>query len=128
MEDDDSIEEITENSSSQPGEWEEWNEELFNQNALILRQKNRLQSTNENDSNEENSIPKNLSPKHSHTQTPKKENLEEAGTCVICMDAKISRIAIPCGHFSYCENCVDNIEKTCAICRGRVTTFVKVYL
>lgn len=47
-------------------------------------------------------------------------NNNELKLCVICMEREIRIIAIPCGHFSYCEICKDSITTECFVCRQPV--------
>jgi hypothetical protein len=52
--------------------------------------------------------------------------------CTICMTNYRTHIAIPCGHFTHCLECiVRNIEVTrsmnCATCRAKVKSFNRVY-
>ena len=50
-----------------------------------------------------------------------------SGTCVICLDRKSDTIAIPCGHYMYCDLCTKNLENICSVCRGKVTEWKRVY-
>jgi len=51
---------------------------------------------------------------------------EDANTCIICLDAARSHIAIACGHFLYCAGCSEKMRGKCAQCQGP-TAFVKVF-
>ena len=65
------------------------------------------------------------------------ESMVESGAsnqlkdCVICFKPRKGTFTfIPCGHAKTCETCCNKIvsgSKTCAICRSRVTQFLKVY-
>jgi Zinc finger, C3HC4 type (RING finger) len=54
---------------------------------------------------------------------------DEESLCVICICNPVTHAAIPCGHYSYCLHCINlNPEKEfCAICRGPVNTYCKIY-
>ncbi len=49
------------------------------------------------------------------------------GTCVICLDHESDTIAIPCGHYMYCDNCTKKLKNICSVCRGKVTEWKRVY-
>lgn len=40
----------------------------------------------------------------------KTKNNEEDKLCAICIEKERKFIAIPCGHFSYCEICKDMVK------------------
>jgi len=50
--------------------------------------------------------------------------------CVVCEKRKRTHLALPCMHFSYCENCVAILEKKdakcCTVCNERNITFSEV--
>jgi hypothetical protein len=53
---------------------------------------------------------------------------ESEGTCSICMDAEISHVFVPCGHFCTCITCARLCDR-CPICRvpvGSVTDWKRV--
>lgn len=47
------------------------------------------------------------------------------------MDAPRAMACIPCGHMSYCLECVralnDRDRRQCSICRARTTSIVRIY-
>ena len=50
--------------------------------------------------------------------------------CVICLDASINTVFVPCGHMCACAACVINLQKTtkvCPICRERFKEVVRTY-
>ena len=47
-------------------------------------------------------------------------------TCVICMDAPLEVVLIPCGHMCICESCSRQIV-VCPMCRKTVEDTVKVF-
>lgn len=55
------------------------------------------------------------------------EHSSSDSTCVVCMDAPLQVVLIPCGHLCVCENCSRQIF-VCPMCRRNVDDVVKVYL
>jgi TPR repeat protein len=52
------------------------------------------------------------------------------GLCVICICNPATHAAVPCGHYNYCLNCINIDSKNmlkCAICRGPVNNYCKIY-
>ena len=54
------------------------------------------------------------------------------GQCSVCL-AEIAEVVIqPCGHVCICRDCADtimeNIDRKCPICRGRIKRIQNVYL
>ena len=51
--------------------------------------------------------------------------------CVICKASERSHIAVPCMHFSFCKNCIDELSQAarpqCPVCSARNVTFTRVY-
>lgn len=45
--------------------------------------------------------------------------------CVICMDAKLEMVFVPCGHFITCSSCCK--VETCPKCRAVIQTRVRLY-
>jgi len=67
-------------------------------------------------------------------QTPKNFTLNahlSSHKCALCEKGKVTYIAMPCMHYSFCEECVEALQTKnatqCPICRGKNTTFTKVY-
>lgn len=51
--------------------------------------------------------------------------------CVVCQEATVSIISIPCKHVCLCYACVKilvDFDSRCPLCRGVVTQFEKVYI
>ena len=46
--------------------------------------------------------------------------------CVVCMDASLEVVLIPCGHMCVCESCSRQIV-ACPMCRMTVNDAVKVF-
>ena len=51
---------------------------------------------------------------------------ESDSTCVICMDAPLEMVLVPCGHMCVCESCSRQII-SCPMCRKTVDNAVKVF-
>lgn len=51
----------------------------------------------------------------------------ETKVCIICIEREITYIAVPCGHFNYCRECIEKLHK-CAVCNGPIKQKVKVYM
>jgi hypothetical protein len=49
--------------------------------------------------------------------------------CVICMDEQATHVCAPCGHKCTCEACglLNDGLKTCPVCRGIITSLIKVF-
>ena len=51
--------------------------------------------------------------------------------CVVCKASERSHIAMPCMHFSFCKNCIDDLSQSarpqCPVCSVRNVTFTRVY-
>jgi len=57
-------------------------------------------------------------------------------SCVICRKGDRTHLAVPCMHFSFCADCVSELEKKndasgtamrCLVCNEEVKTFSKVF-
>jgi hypothetical protein len=62
---------------------------------------------------------------------PPADTEEEEKCCVVCLTNKPEFIAVPCGHFSYCEKCIHSYQsafKKCAVCRKAVVNFCRVFM
>ncbi len=55
-----------------------------------------------------------------------KEQKAKKDLCVICIDKKIKALAVPCGHYAFCLDCIQKI-KTCSLCQSEITHKVEVY-
>ncbi|KAI8429600.1 hypothetical protein MSG28_000198 [Choristoneura fumiferana] len=47
-------------------------------------------------------------------------DLPEVQLCVVCAENPKEIILLPCGHVCLCEDCSDNIQEACPICRERI--------
>jgi len=57
--------------------------------------------------------------------------VNDAKTCVVCMDKDVNAILIPCGHLGLCIECAKEIDSNsgfCPICRQKIESFMRVYL
>lgn len=46
--------------------------------------------------------------------------------CIICWNNDRTHCAIPCGHYLYCFNCIDNLNN-CAYCRENIRFVIRIY-
>eukprot|EP01004_Peranema_trichophorum_P002615 NODE_1660_length_1859_cov_45.541475_g1407_i0.p1 GENE.NODE_1660_length_1859_cov_45.541475_g1407_i0~~NODE_1660_length_1859_cov_45.541475_g1407_i0.p1 ORF type:complete len:542 (-),score=109.78 NODE_1660_length_1859_cov_45.541475_g1407_i0:175-1800(-) len=53
-------------------------------------------------------------------------NQEDDGSCIICFDAVIDSVLVPCGHCCACLNCSKSMRQ-CPICRTKVTQVVRMF-
>eukprot|EP00003_Mantamonas_plastica_P011623 TRINITY_DN2139_c0_g1_i7.p1 TRINITY_DN2139_c0_g1~~TRINITY_DN2139_c0_g1_i7.p1 ORF type:complete len:566 (+),score=99.11 TRINITY_DN2139_c0_g1_i7:1321-3018(+) len=52
---------------------------------------------------------------------------EDANTCVVCLEATMDTIFLPCRHYCVCEECYEQLNpKVCPLCREKVTGFLSV--
>lgn len=63
--------------------------------------------------------------------SPFEENNKSYKECKICMVNAPNFINIPCGHFSYCGECLDkaptDIQKKCFLCKDEVEKFQQIF-
>lgn len=58
---------------------------------------------------------------------------EEKNVCVLCYKNKPMCVSVPCGHTTFCQECMDDNERNiqninkCPKCRGDVYFYQKVY-
>ena len=52
---------------------------------------------------------------------------EDRDLCQICLAAPLTQAIVPCGHFICCEGECKVGLKTCPICRGEITRFLRIY-
>ena len=67
--------------------------------------------------------------KHIEAMDKLKKQLNEALTqkeCVICLDNKLSRCCVPCGHLCLCEEC-EGIDGKCPICQTNYDSLQRIY-
>lgn len=51
-----------------------------------------------------------------------KRDAEDALICAICLEARVNRVLVPCGHI-YCGDCVDRLPRAqCPLCRSRIAS------
>ena len=51
----------------------------------------------------------------------------EITECVVCMDAKSTEIAVPCGHLCMCKDCCAQLLRSrsnCPICRRQIQSII----
>lgn len=51
---------------------------------------------------------------------------EDRNVCCICLDNPRTHISSPCGHYTYCENCIRSIS-TCSLCTRPIDSKIKVF-
>lgn len=51
---------------------------------------------------------------------------KDGASCAICLDARASCAAVPCGHLAYCNDCLAGLQD-CAICRKPIEQRVQIY-
>ena len=54
---------------------------------------------------------------------------EDDKTCIICLCEERSRVIVPCGHYSLCQECADksfNLNKKCPLCRCIIDKIVTI--
>lgn len=52
--------------------------------------------------------------------------------CTVCMDARVTSVCVPCGHYCLCDSCAVDLCKhcmvaRCPICRQGIEKVIKVY-
>eukprot|EP00483_Globobulimina_turgida_P009036 UN09054 len=47
-----------------------------------------------------------------------KNNSNDRGECIVCMDNERLYVCIPCGHLCLCAKCKQLINKKCPICQA----------
>lgn len=55
------------------------------------------------------------------------QKLTELKKCQICMDKISDCVLIPCGHKSYCIDCIQKVDNKCPCCRSQITNVCKIY-
>ena len=55
------------------------------------------------------------------------EDAASATECCVCMEARKSRVFLPCRHMAVCGACADGIT-ACPICRGVIAECIEVYV
>jgi Zinc finger, C3HC4 type (RING finger) len=63
------------------------------------------------------------------TAQAQKQQTDESGECVICMDATRDTVLLECGHLATCHACAATlVGKTCPICRAPVKSVSRVFV
>jgi len=87
--------------------------------------------TEESETETEESETEESETEESETETEESETESETEDdyCVICLDAKKGYACVPCGHLCLCGGCAAGAKPTeCPICRGPISTIVKIFL
>uniref|UniRef100_H2YMV7 RING-type domain-containing protein n=1 Tax=Ciona savignyi TaxID=51511 RepID=H2YMV7_CIOSA len=56
------------------------------------------------------------------------KSMEIESQCRSCKVKKADTLVIPCGHISFCSTCAASNAKKCAICKGKIAKYVKVFM
>jgi hypothetical protein len=60
-----------------------------------------------------------------------REEEEEPKCCIVCFDAPLEAVLVPCGHFALCMDCARRIKTSnaadCPVCRNPILSFVKLF-
>ncbi|CAD8147480.1 unnamed protein product [Paramecium octaurelia] len=60
-------------------------------------------------------------------QTNLTKSMKDDKKCQICFEKDREYVAIPCGHYIYCEDCKGLIKSDCLLCRNPITSVLKIY-
>ncbi|XP_031271051.1 putative E3 ubiquitin-protein ligase XBAT34 isoform X2 [Pistacia vera] len=55
---------------------------------------------------------------------------KEGGSCVICLDAPVEGVCVPCGHMAGCMSCLNQVKAKkwgCPVCRAKINQVVRLY-
>lgn len=58
----------------------------------------------------------------------REKNLSEVQLCVVCTVNPKEIIILPCGHVCLCEDCSDNINDHCPVCREKIVTKAPAFI
>ncbi len=72
-------------------------------------------------------LPPSYQSAHPAPQAPRPSSTEDSKLCVVCMDAALQMVLVPCGHVCVCENCSKQIT-FCPMCRQPVQQAIRVFL
>lgn len=67
-----------------------------------------------------------LSSNQSFTSSTCTGDSAPANDCVVCMDAPVSHVVVPCGHMCLCGRCSAAVDQ-CPVCRATVQSMMRVY-
>lgn len=48
-------------------------------------------------------------------------------TCVICMEAPVTMVYVPCGHAKLCAKCIQKWTQKCPICKRDVEQIIRLF-
>lgn len=73
-----------------------------------------------------------VSKKKKRAPAKKRKKKNAVGECSICMDAGCDAAVIPCGHSSFCGNCLQKVrlasaDPKCPSCRAPLQGILKLY-
>ena len=66
--------------------------------------------------------------RRSRRQRVRDKDLREQELCVVCRTNPREIILLPCGHVCLCEDCADDINNDCPICRALIVEKRAAYI
>ena len=79
--------------------------------------------------NEDDSL-KRPAPKRARRSTPEQQEGVRATSCLecrICFDRPVDVLLLPCKHLVMCSSCAAMSNRTCPLCRERISETLRVY-
>eukprot|EP00456_Euglypha_rotunda_P025207 TRINITY_DN20433_c0_g1_i2.p1 TRINITY_DN20433_c0_g1~~TRINITY_DN20433_c0_g1_i2.p1 ORF type:complete len:298 (+),score=11.57 TRINITY_DN20433_c0_g1_i2:32-895(+) len=67
-----------------------------------------------------------LSPPRERQSSSDSEQLSERDTCIVCFNARIDCVILPCGHLAICLSCCSELD-LCPLCRGSIRYAQKIF-
>ena len=106
-----------------------WCAGLDNPSAVMLEFQKYMRDR-EGEVLREDTAPKCPAPKRAR-RLPREQQEDARATsgleCRICFDRPVNVLLLPCKHLVMCESCAAMSNKTCPLCRGRVSEILRVY-
>jgi hypothetical protein len=62
------------------------------------------------------------------TQSEQNNDPAVAGKCKVCFDKSAHMLLMPCKHLCLCQDCCEQINKKCPICRTEVVQEIAVFI
>ena len=106
-----------------------WCASLDNPSAVMLEFQKYMRDR-EGEVLNEDASPKRPAPKRARRSPPERQEDARATSCLecrICFDRPVNTLLLPCKHLVMCESCAAMSNKTCPVCRGRVSEILRVY-
>jgi len=70
-------------------------------------------------------IPQHSPPRERQSSSDSGES-SERDTCIVCFNAKIDCVILPCGHLAICMSCCSELD-ICPLCRGTIRYAQKIF-